>query len=107
MKPASDHISSEKSSNSFALMSREQLGVQMERRMAKVLRALAEYLDLTFGDILDAIVLYALENKPPFSSTTLEQIAQLKEIYGMDYGPQAGHRLVQQRLTSMVEGMGN
>jgi len=68
----------------------------MERRMVKVLKALAEYLDVSFGDLLEAVVLHAFENKLPFSPITLGQIKQLKEIHRMDYGLQVGHRLVDQ-----------
>src|SRR5438445_8864917 len=75
------------------LIERMQTGVRMEKRMVKVLKALAEYLDISLGDLLEGIVLHAFAGKAPFSSLTLEQIARLKEIYGMDYGIEASHRL--------------
>ena len=74
---------------------RVQTGVRMEKRMIKVLKGLAEYRDLSLGDLLEGIVLHAFENKPPFSAETLARIAALKEIYGMDYGTEASHRLVE------------
>jgi hypothetical protein len=67
----------------------------MEKRMAKVLKGLAEYLDLSLGDLLEGIVLHSFENKAPFSPTTLQRIAQIKEVYGMDYDARASHRLVE------------
>ena len=67
----------------------------MEKRMIKVLKALAEYRDLSLGDLLEGIVLHAFENRPPFSAETLARIAALKEVYGMDYGAEASHRLVE------------
>lgn len=72
---------------------RVQTGVRMEKRMVKVLKALAEYLDLSLGDLLEGIVLHAFESKPPFSEETLRRIAQLKEVYGMAYGAAASHQL--------------
>ena len=75
------------------LIERVQTGVRMEKRMVKVLKGLAEYLDISLGDLLEGIVLHSFAGKAPFSEHTLEQIARLKEIYGMDYGVEASHRL--------------
>jgi hypothetical protein len=72
---------------------RVQTGMRMEKRMVKVLKALAEYLDISLGDLLEGIVLHAFEGQSPFSTQTLQQIARLKEVYGMDYGLEAGHHL--------------
>lgn len=71
---------------------RVQTGVRMEKRMVKVLKALAEYHDLSLGDLLEGIVVHAFENRPPFSERSLELIAKLKDVYGMDYGADAAHR---------------
>ena len=49
-----------------------------------VLRALADYRDLSLGELLEGVVLHALENKAPFSKDTLKVIAQLKDVYGLD-----------------------
>ena len=43
---------------------RVQTGVRIERRTLKVLKALAEYLDLSLGDLLEGLVLHAFEGKP-------------------------------------------
>ena len=75
---------------------RVQLGVRMEKRLVKVLIGLAEYHDLSLGDLLEGIVLHAFENKTPFSEDTLQRIAQLKEVYGMTYGASASHRFIEQ-----------
>lgn len=74
---------------------RVQLGVRMEKRMVKVLKGLAEYHDLSLGDLLEGIVLHAFENKTPFSEETLRRIEQLKEVYGMDYSVSASHRFTE------------
>src|SRR5215469_14757552 len=78
------------------VVERVQVGARMEKRMVKVLKALAEYLDISLGDLLEGIVLYAFEGKKhPFSDLTLQKIAQLKEVYGMDYDTRASHRLTE------------
>lgn len=59
--------------------------------MVKVLKALAEYLDLSLGDLLEGIVLHAFESRAPFSDETLARISELKRVYGMDYGADASH----------------
>jgi hypothetical protein len=75
---------------------RVQTGVRMEKRMVKVLKALAEYFDISLGDLLEGVVLHAFESKPPFSAETLQRIAQLKQVYGMDYGADASHRFTEE-----------
>lgn len=74
---------------------RVQTGVRMEKRMVKVLKALAEYHDISLGDLLEGIVLHAFESKTPFSPETLQRIAQLKAVYGMDYGVETSHRFTE------------
>src|SRR6266550_3930702 len=52
------------------LIERMQTGVRMEKRMVKVLKALAEYLDMSLGELLEIIVLQSFEGAPGFSSGT-------------------------------------
>jgi hypothetical protein len=72
---------------------RIQTGVRMERRILKVLKALAEYKNMTLGDLLEGIVLHAFDGKAPFSKETLGKIADLKSIYELDIDARASHRL--------------
>jgi hypothetical protein len=72
---------------------RVQTGVRIERRILKVLRALAVHHDLTLGDLLEGIVLHAFEGKAPFGRPTLDRIAELKALYGLDLDASASHRL--------------
>jgi hypothetical protein len=74
---------------------RVQTGVRMEKRLVKVLKALAEYHDLTLGDLLEGIVLHAFEGKSPFSEEARRRIADLKRIYKLDLDAGASHRLVE------------
>ncbi len=72
---------------------RIQTGIRIERRLVKVLKALAELKDIGLGDLVEGIALHALEGKAPFSDETLKQIARLKEIYGLDLTANDAHRL--------------
>lgn len=75
------------------VVERVQTGIRIEKRMLKVLKGLAEYLDLSLGDLLEGMVLHAFEGKAPFSKETLAKIAELKKVYGLDLGAAASHRM--------------
>jgi hypothetical protein len=75
------------------VVERVQTGVRLEKRLLKVLKGLAEYLDLSLGDLLEGIALHALENKPPFEAATLEKVADLKKIYELDLKAEDSHQL--------------
>jgi hypothetical protein len=75
------------------VVERVQTGVRIEKRILKVLKALAETLDLTVGDLLEGVVLHAFEGKAPFSKPTLQKIADLKRIYGLDLTAADSHNL--------------
>jgi hypothetical protein len=70
-----------------------QTGVRIEKRLLKVLKGLAEYCDLTLGDLLEGIVLHALEGRCALGPETLIQVVALKKIYGLDLTAEASHRL--------------
>lgn len=72
---------------------RVQTGVRIEKRLLKVLKAFAEYHDLTLGDLLEGIVLHAFDGKCPFTPASLKRIKDLKEFYGLDLDSKASHRL--------------
>jgi hypothetical protein len=75
------------------LVERVQTGVRVEKRLLKVLKAFAEYKDMTLGDLLEGIVLHAFDGKTPFSPDSLARIADLKRFYGLDLDSSASHRL--------------
>lgn len=74
---------------------RVQTGVRMEKRLLKVLKAVAEYHDLSLGDLLEGIILHAFEGKPPFGQESMRRIAELKKVYGLDLSAQHAHTLVE------------
>jgi hypothetical protein len=79
------------------LVERVQTGVRIEKRLLKVLKAFAEYHDLTLGDLLEGIVLHAFDGKLPFRQSSLDQIKELKKFYGLDLDSSASHRLTETR----------
>ena len=86
---------SKRQSEAPRVVERIQTGVRIEKRILKVLKALAEYHDMTLGDLLEGIVLHAFDGKCPFGKPSLEVIARFKEIYGLDLDASASHRLVE------------
>jgi hypothetical protein len=75
------------------VVERVQTGVRIEKRILKVLKAFAEYHDMTLGDVLEGIVLHAFDGKTPFSPASLERIQALKKFYELDLDSSASHRL--------------
>jgi hypothetical protein len=75
------------------LVERVQTGVRFEKRLLKVLKAFAEYKDMTLGDLLEGIVLHAFDGKTPFSPDSLARIADLKRFYALDLDSRASHQL--------------
>jgi hypothetical protein len=84
MVPMSQHI-----------VERVQTGVRMEKRVLKVLKAFADYRDLTLGDLLEGIVLHAFDGKCPFNRDSLKRIKELKKFYGLDLDSSSSHRLTE------------
>lgn len=72
---------------------RVQTGLRIERNVLKVLKALAEYLDLSLGDLVEGIALHAFEGKTPFTPETMAKIEQLKEVYGLTLTAADAHTL--------------
>lgn len=77
------------------IIQRVQTGVRMEKRLLKVLKAFAEYHDMTLGDLLEGIVLHAFDGKRPFERASLDRIHALKKFYGLKLGSRASHRLIE------------
>jgi hypothetical protein len=77
------------------IVERVQTGVRIEKRLLKVLKALAEYCDMTLGDLLEGIVLHALEGKCAFGPETLAKIEAIRKIYGLNLDATASHRMTE------------
>ena len=65
--------------------------------MLKVLKGLAEYWDISVGDLLEGIVLHSFEGKCAFTDkSTIKRIDEIKNIYHLDYGAEMSHRMVEE-----------
>ncbi len=78
-------------------MQRVQTGVRMEKRLLKVLKAVAELKEMSLGDLLEGIVLHSFEGKAPFSAQTLKEVEQFKTIYGMTLRASDSHKLKERK----------
>ncbi|CAN5537339.1 hypothetical protein BH10PSE7_BH10PSE7_03480 [soil metagenome] len=63
------------------MIERIQTGVRIEASLLKVLKGLAEYKNMSLGDLLEGVVLHAFEGKAPFSPETMAAIVDLKKVY--------------------------
>lgn len=77
------------------LVERTQTGVRIEKSLLKVLKGLAEYCELSLGDLLEGIVLHSFEGKAPFSEDTCKAINNLKQVYGCGLTAADSHQLTE------------
>ena len=76
---------------------RVQSGFRIEKRILKVLKGLAEYHDISLGDLMEGIVLHAFEGKAPFGPQSRKTIAELRKVYGLDLTAADSHKLVEKK----------
>ena len=74
---------------------RVQTGLRLEKRVLKVLKALAEHLEISGAELIEGMALHAFEGKSPFDEETLKRIALLKEVYDLDLTAQDSHNLLE------------
>ncbi len=72
---------------------RVQTGVRIEKRILKVLKAVAAEKEMSLGDLLEGVCLHAFEGKPAFGPDSLKQIAKLKNLFGLDLTAADSHKL--------------
>jgi hypothetical protein len=75
---------------------RSQTGIRIEKRILKVLKGLAEFHDLSVGDLLEGILLHVFEGKTPFGERSLRKIAELRKVYELDLNAAHSHKLVEE-----------
>lgn len=85
------------------LVERVQTGVKIEKRILKVLKGLAEYHDISLGDLLEGIVLHVFEGKMPFGEQSLKLIADLKRIYKLGLQASDSHQLYEAEKRQSTE----
>ncbi|MCV2873786.1 hypothetical protein OEZ71_15920 [Defluviimonas sp. WL0050] len=74
---------------------RVQTGLRLEKRLLKVMKGLAEHLEMPVAELVEGMTLHAFEGKAPFSEETLQKIARLKEVYELDLTAADSHRLTE------------
>ncbi len=72
---------------------RTQTGLRIERNTLKVLKGVAEYLDVSLGELVEGIVLHAFEGKKPFGPPVIAKVNQLKAVYGLNLTAADAHTL--------------
>ena len=77
---------------------RMQTGVRIEKGVLKVLKGLAEYLEISMGDLIEGMALHCFEGRKPFSQETLKKIDQLKKVYNLDLTAADSHNLLESEV---------
>ena len=72
---------------------RVQTGLRIEKRLLKVLKGLAEHLEMSVAEVIEGMALHAFDGKAPFSEPTRAKIAQLKEVYDLELTAADSHAL--------------
>ena len=75
---------------------RVQTGLRIEKRLLKVLKGLAEHLEMPVAELVEGVALHAFEGQAPFSESTLKKIAQLKIVYDLELTAADAHRLAEE-----------
>ncbi|HEY1742587.1 MAG TPA: hypothetical protein VGG18_05435 [Granulicella sp.] len=91
------HMKQQEEQEGTVEVERVQTGVRIEKRLLKVLKAVAELKDMSLGDLLEGIVLHAFEGKTAFSPQTLKDIEQFKTLYGMTLRASDSHHLKERK----------
>lgn len=84
----------------MAQIERVQTGLRLERRLLKVLKGLAEYLDCSVAELVEAMALHAFDGKAPFCDGTRTRIDQLKAVYDLGLDAEDSHRLTEPEGTT-------
>jgi len=72
---------------------RIQTGVRIEKRILKVLKAIAAEKEMSLGNLLEGIVLHSFEGKVPFEPDTLAFIQVMKKSFKLDLMANDSHKL--------------
>ncbi|MEP6650592.1 MAG: hypothetical protein ABJA74_11890 [Lapillicoccus sp.] len=73
---------------------RVQTGLRIDGSLVKVLKGLAEYLDMSLGNLVEAVVLHAFEQRSPFSDETVAVVEQLRKVYGLTLTAEDSHGIL-------------
>lgn len=72
---------------------RIQTGLRMDKTLLKVLKGLAEFTDMSLADLVEGLLLHALEGKAAISDrSTLDAVDQLRSVYGLELTAADSHK---------------
>jgi len=77
---------------------RIQTGVRIEKRILKVLKGSAEMSELSLGQLIEILALHAFHGEQAYTPATRKKIAQLREVYGLTYGPNDYKKFIENEL---------
>lgn len=75
---------------------RVQTGIRIEKRILKVLKAIASHHEITLGDLIEGMVLHNFEGTAPFGEETLRLVNMMKEFYSLDLTAEDSHKLTEE-----------
>lgn len=78
------------------VIERTQTGIRLEKRILKVLKAIAAYHEMTLGDLIEGICLHAFEGKVPFDEKSIKKINEMKKIYALTLTAADSHCLIEE-----------
>lgn len=72
---------------------RIQTGLRMDKTLLKVLKGLAEFADLSLADLVEGLLLHALEGKAAITDAkTLDAVTALRNVYGLELTAADSHK---------------
>jgi methionyl-tRNA formyltransferase len=74
---------------------RTDVPVRLEKRLAALLRDLAEHKRMSVSSCLEETLLHTLDGVGPHTASALSFIEQLKQKHGIDYDSHASYRFVE------------
>ena len=86
-------MSSKQRKQKRKVIERTQTGIRVEKRILKVLKGLAAYLEISLGDLIEGICLRAFEGKLPFNEKSIKKINEIKRVYGLNFTAADSHQL--------------
>lgn len=75
---------------------RVQTGIRIEKRILKVLKAIAAHHEIGLGDLIEGIVLHSFEGKAAFTPESLAFIEQMRTAYELDLTAADSHKLTEE-----------
>ncbi|MEP3279280.1 MAG: hypothetical protein ABJN26_12670 [Stappiaceae bacterium] len=74
---------------------RVQTGVRLEKRILKVLKAVASQQDISLGDLLEGMALHNFEGRAPFGPETLTFIDAMRTAHKLDLTSADSHLMIE------------